>query len=142
MEVSPLQLAHNEILRLLAMLPRRKHSSMLAAEYNRMTNTEIDSVRDYQLLRSAVATRKTGRFWQQVRPTRWPDSLQRRVDLFRSRGRFTPRDHEFPTKSNWISSFINFGVWPEAYDPLADMIDERRMRADLTRFRKSLQSRS
>ena len=142
MEVSTLPLAHNAILRLLAMLPRRKHSSMLAAEYNRMANAEIDSVRDYQLLRLAVATRQTGRFWQEAQRTQWPDSLQRRVDLFRSRGRFTPRDHEFPAKSNWISSFINFGVWPEAYDPLADMIDERRMRADLIRFRKSLQSRS
>jgi tryptophan halogenase len=142
LEVSSLQLANSAILRLLAMLPRSKDSPMLAAEFNRMTNLEIDSVRDYQLLRPMLSTRKTGRFWQQVRRTRWPDSLIRRVDLFRSRGRFTPRDHEFFTKSNWTSSFINFGLWPEAYDPLADMIDEQRMRAELLRFRNSLQSLS
>jgi tryptophan halogenase len=141
-EISPLQLAHSAILRLLAMLPRYKRSPMLAAEFNRMTNAEVDSARDYQLLRTAVATRQTGRFWQQAQRTRWPDSLLRRIDLFRSRGRFTTREHEFFTKSNWISSFLNFGVWPESYDPLADMIDEQRMRADLVRFRTSLQSRA
>ena len=120
MEISSLQLANSAILRLLAMLPRRKDSPMLAAEFNRMANVEIDSARDYQLLRLAVSNRQTGTLRQQ---TRWPDSLLRRMDLFRSHGRFTVRDHEFFSKSNWISSFLNFGVWPEFYDPLADMID-------------------
>ncbi len=140
MEVSPLKLAHGSILRLLAMLPRRKGSPMLAAEFNRKTNAEIDSARDYQLLRLALADRQTGPFWQRMQQAQWPDSLQRRIDLFRSRGRFTRRDNEFFTKSNWISSFINFGFWPASYDPLADMIDEQRMRADLVRFRKTVQS--
>jgi len=140
MEVSPLKLAHSSILRLLAMLPRRKDSPMLAAEFNRMTNAEIDSARDYQLLRLALADRQTGRFWQRIQQTQWPDLLQQRIDLFRSRGRLTPRDNEFYTKSNWISSFINLGFWPASYDPLADIIDEKRMRADLVRFREIVQS--
>ena len=140
MEVSPLKLAHGSILRLLAMLPRRKDSPMLAAEFNRMANAEIDSARDYQLLRLALADRHTGQFWQRMQQKQWPDSLQQRIDLFRSRGRFTPRDNEFFTKSNWISSFMNLGIWPASYDPLADMIDEQRMRADLVRCRKIVQS--
>jgi len=134
-EVSPLQLAQSAVLRLLAMLPRGKDSPMLAAEFNRMTNVEIDSARDYQLLRLAVTNRQSGQFWQQTQRTQWPDSLQRRIDLFRSHGRFTARDHEFFSKSNWISSFLNFGVWPASYDPLADMIDEQRIRDELIRFR-------
>jgi tryptophan halogenase len=140
MEVSPLKLAHGSILRLLAMLPRRKDSPMLAAEFNRMTNAEIDSTRDYQLLRLALADRQTGPFWQRMQQTQWPDSLQQRIDLFRSRGRFTRQDNEFFTKSNWISSFINLGFWPASYDPLADMVDEQQMRADLVRFKKIVQS--
>ena len=140
MEVSPLKLAHGSILRLLAMLPRHKDSPMLAAEFSRMTNAEIDSARDYQLLRLALADRQAGQFWQRMQQTQWPDSLQQRIDLFRSRGRFTRRDNEFFTKSNWISSFINLGFWPASYDPLADVTDEQRMRADLVRFRKIVQS--
>ena len=135
LEVSSLQLAQSAVLRLLAMLPRRKDSPMLAAEFNRMANVEIDSARDYQLLRLAVTNRQTGRFWQQIQRTRWPDALLRRIDLFRSHGRFTARDHEFFTKANWISSLVNFGVWPASYDPLVDMIDEQRMRDELNRFR-------
>jgi tryptophan halogenase len=142
MAVSTLQLTHSAVLRLLAMLPRRKDSPMLATEFNRQTNAEIDSARDYQLLRLALADRHAGAFWQRTQQTQWPDSLQQRIDLYRSRGRFTPRDHEFFSKSNWISSFINFGLWPASYDPLADMIDEQRMRADLASFRKALQSRA
>lgn len=139
-EVSSLQLAHRAILRLLGMLPRTKDSPMLAAEFNRMTHVEIDGARDYQLLRLALAERRTGELWQRVQTTQWPDSLQQRIELFRSRGRFTPRDHEFFTKSNWISSLINFGAWPTSYDPLADMIDEQRMRADLIRFKEMVRA--
>jgi tryptophan halogenase len=140
MEVSSLKLAHSSVLRLLAMLPRRKDSPMLAAEFNRMTNVEIDSARDYQLLRLALADRQTGQFWQRMPQTQWPDSLQQRIDLFRSRGRLTPRDYEFFAKSNWISSFMNLGCSPASYDPLADIVDEQRMRADLVRFREIVQS--
>jgi len=140
MEISSLKLAHSSILRLLGMLPRSKDSPMLAAEFNRMSNAEIDSVRDYQLLRLALADRQSGQFWQKMQQTQWPDSLQQRIDLFRSRGRITPRDNEFYTKFNWISSFMNLGSWPASYDPLADITDEQRMRTDLARFREIVQS--
>ena len=139
-EISPLQLAHRAVLRLLGMLPHSKDSPLLAAEFNRMTNVEIDGARDYQLLRLALADRQSGQLWQRLQKTQWPDSLQQRIDLFRSRGRLTLRDHEFFAKSNWISSLINFEAWPTSYDPLADMIDEQRMRADLAHFRKIVQA--
>ncbi len=135
MEVSILQLAHSAILRLLAMLPRDNDSPMLAAEYNRITNAEIDSARDYQLLRLALADRRSGQLWQRMRHMKWPDSLQKRIELFRSCGRFTPRENEVISKSRWISSFMNMGLVPASYDPLADMADEARMRTDLARFK-------
>ena len=127
------------ILRLLAMLPRKKISAMLSEEYNRTTSTEVASARDYQILRYTLAGRSKGPFWENIGQVRNPDSLQRRIDLFRMHGRFTRVDHEFLSQANWVSSFINFGFWPSSYDPLADMIDEQRMRNDISRFRKNVQ---
>ncbi len=139
MEVSSMHLVHSSILRLLAMLPRRKISAMLSEEYNRATSAEVASARDYQILRYALAGRSKGPFWENVGQVQNPDSLQRRIDLFRRHGRFTRGDHEFLSKANWVSSFINFGFWPSSYDPLADMIDEQRMRNEVSRFKKNVQ---
>lgn len=139
MEVSPMHLAQSAVLRLLAMLPRRKNSESLATEYNRKTSGEVTSVRDYQTLRYALSDRRKGLFWERFEKMTIPDSLQSRIDLFKNNGRTRRRDNDYPSKANWISSFINFGYWPSSYDPLADMIDEQSMRKDISQFREQVQ---
>jgi len=135
LEVSPMHLAQDALRQFLGMLPRYRESTALADEYNRIAAMRAASVRDYLTLRFALATRSSGMFWQRVAEIAIPEALQQRLDLFRCHGRFTVRDHDLFSKSNWVSSFINFGAWPASYDPLADMIDEDRMRADLRRLR-------
>jgi tryptophan halogenase len=138
-EVSTLHVVQSFILRLLAMLPRRKVSTMLAEEYNRVTLDELTNIRDYQALRYALASRSEGIFWENLAQAKRPESLQGRIDLFRDFGRFARGDHQMLRQADWVSSFLNFGFWPSSYDPIADMIDEKRMKAQLERFRKEVQ---
>lgn len=135
MEVSPMHLLQSSVLRLLAMLPRERRSPGLADEFNRTTNAELDEIRDYQLLRYALATRTQGPFWKQVGGIQFPESIRRRIELFMTHGRFTKGEPALLSKAQWISSFVNFGAEPGSYDPVADMIDMERMRADIDRFR-------
>jgi tryptophan halogenase len=137
-EVSTLHVVQSSILRLLGMLPRQKVSTMLAEDYDRVTLDELTNVRDYQALRYALAGRSKGVFWENVAQAERPDSLQGRIDLFRGFGRFTRGDHQMLRQANWVSSFLNFGFWPSSYDPLADMIDEKRMRTELGRFKNEV----
>jgi tryptophan halogenase len=138
-EVSTLHVVQSFILRLLAMLPRRKVSTMLAEEYNRVALDELTNLRDYQALRYALAGRRKGIFWENLAQAKRPESLQGRIDLFREFGRFARGDHQILRQADWVSSFLNFGFWPSSYDPIADMIDEKRMKAQLERFRKEVQ---
>jgi tryptophan halogenase len=138
-EVSTLHVVQSSTLRLLGMLPRRKISVMLAEEYNRVMLDELTHARDYQVLRYALAGRRKGPFWENHAQVKLPDSLQGRIDLFRSFGRFTRGDHRMLSQANWFSSFLNFGFWPSSYDPMADMIDEQRMTTELGRFRNEVQ---
>ena len=135
MDVSPMHLLQGGVLRLLAMLPRERRSPNLAEEFNRATNTELDEIRDYQLLRYALATRTQGPFWEHVAEIKRPASLRGRIDLFMTHGRFTRGEPALFGKAQWISSFVNFGAEPLSYDPVADMIDVERTRAELHRFR-------
>ena len=130
-----MHLLQSGVLRLLAMLPREKRSPGLADEFNRRTNAELEEIRDYQLLRYALATRKQGPFWEQVAGMERPESIRRRIELFMTHGRFTRGELAPFSEAQWISSFVNFGAEPSSYDPVADMIDMERMRADIDRFR-------
>ena len=138
-EVSTLHVVQSSILRLLGMLPRQKVNTMLAEDYNRVTLDELTNVRDYQALRYALSGRGEGAFWENAAKAKRPDSLQDRIDLFRGFGRFTRGDHQIIRQANWVSSFLNFAFLPSSYDPLADMIDENRMKADLEQFRNEVQ---
>jgi tryptophan halogenase len=138
-EVSTLHIVQSFILRLLAMLPRRKVSPMLAEEYSRVTLDELTNIRDYQALRYALAGRSGGIFWENLAQVKRPESLQGRIDLFRACGRFARGDHKMLRQTDWVSSFLNFGFWPSSYDPIADMIDEERMKTQFERFRKEVQ---
>lgn len=135
LEVSPMHLAQDGLRQLLGLLPRKRASAALASEYNRIAGERARGVRDYLALRFALADRTSGPFWARAAALDMPETLRTRVDLFRCHGRFTTGDQECFSKSNWVSSFINFEAWPASYDPLADMIDEQRMRADLDRLR-------
>lgn len=138
MEVSALQIVQSSVLRLLGMLPRQRISTMLAREYDRVSHDELDNVRDYQALRYVLANRSKGAFWENLAQAELPETLRTRIDLFSGFGRFTRGDHLMLNQANWVSSFLNFGFWPSSYDPMADMIDEQRMKADLERFRNEV----
>jgi tryptophan halogenase len=112
---------------------------MLAEEYNRVALDELTNLRDYQALRYALAGRREGIFWENLAQAKRPESLQGRIDLFREFGRFARGDHQILRQDDWVSSFLNFGFWPSSYDPIADMIDEERMKTDLERFRNEVQ---
>lgn len=139
MEVSPLQLVHSAVLRLLGMLPDKKFSPALAQEYNRVTSEEHASVRDYIILHYLLADKRNTLFWEHIGDTSPPDSLQARIELFKTHGRIAGRDYEFISKSGWASCFLNFGLWPSSHDPIADMIDEERMKSDVSQFRENVQ---
>jgi tryptophan halogenase len=65
-----------------------------------------------------------------------PDSLQARIDLFRSYGRIEREDNElFPTQS-WLYVLVGQNVMPSGYDPLADMLDPQAIRTNLDDIRK------
>ena len=129
-EVSPMHLAEAAVRQLMTMLPRRADSHALMDEFNRIMRAKSEDARDYVALRHAA-----------IDPAyRVPASLDARLQLFRARGRFTRAEIALINKSRWVSSFLNLGIWPEAHDPIADMVDEARMREDLARFRERIAS--
>jgi tryptophan halogenase len=73
-----------------------------------------------------------------------PDTLQTKIDLFRSRGRLFRYEDELFADANWIAVLIGQEVIPDSYDPLVDAVDMNAVRANFeklrTRFRQAAES--
>jgi tryptophan 7-halogenase len=49
-----------------------------------------------------------------------PETLQQKIDLFRSQGRIFRECEELFAEENWLQVMLGQGILPQDYDPLAD----------------------
>jgi tryptophan halogenase len=68
-----------------------------------------------------------------------PDSLERKLALFRGRGRNLRSDGELFGLTSWVAVMLGQGVWPEDYDPAADAFDEAKIGALIDTVQQSIQ---
>jgi len=124
------------ITKLLALFPDRGFSPVERDEYNRLTIIQLEQIRDFIILHYHANRRTTGELWRRVREMELPETLARKIELFRRRGRFFRYEDELFAESSWIAVLLGQGIIPEDYDPLVDAIDPADVRRKLDRIRE------
>ncbi|MGB5724873.1 MAG: tryptophan 7-halogenase, partial [Parasphingorhabdus sp.] len=84
---------HHEALVLADHLPTRANMTVEAREYNRRHLIAAEQVRDFTLLPFAL-NRRDDVPWFRIQEKRMPETLVRKIEQFRSRGRFVAYDGE------------------------------------------------
>ena len=135
LESTSIHMIQTGITKLMALLPDAGFSPVERDEYNRLTDIQMAQVRDFIILHYHANERKTGDLWRRVREMEVPETLQRKLDLFRGRGRFFRYDDELFAESSWIAVMLGQGVMPAGWDPLADALDPGQIRHTLDRIR-------
>jgi tryptophan halogenase len=64
-----------------------------------------------------------------------PETLQRRIELFRGAGRLFRYEDELFAEPNWLAVLTGQNILPQTYDPLVDAIELDAARAALQRIR-------
>jgi len=129
LESTSIHMIQAGITKLLALFPDRGFDQRDIDEYNRLTNLQIEQIRDFIILHYKANGRVGEPLWDACREMEVPEALARRMDLFRHRGRFFRHEDELFAESSWLAVLLGQNVTPEGYDPLADALPE----ADLTR---------
>ena len=111
--------------------PNRECDPALAREYNRRMTADYEEVRDFIVLHYSATTRDDSPFWQACRRLPLPDSLQERIELFKSQGAMREGVDELFRASSWQSVFEGMGIRPRAYSPRVDNIDYAHIEATL-----------
>jgi tryptophan halogenase len=134
LESTAIHLVQAGITKLLALFPDRGFDPVEIAEYNRLTASQWEQIRDFIILHYKAVERDDTPFWADRRAMSIPDSVAHKIELFRRRGRLFRHEDDLFSEHSWIAVLLGQGVIPEGYDPLADTLSETAVKHNLDRM--------
>lgn len=127
LESTSIHFIQSSIAKLIAFFPDRRFEAADIAAYNRQVQFEFERARDFIVLHY-WATQREGAFWERCRRMPLPDSLQAKIELFRSAGRVHREHEELFTEPSWVQVFFGQEVLPERYHPMVDLVSDEETR--------------
>jgi tryptophan halogenase len=141
LESTSIYLIQIAIMHLLPLMPAGRADPRLIDEFNRRMDVEYDRIRDFLILHYHLGARDDAEIWRYCRNMDVPDSLKRRIALFRHSGYIEDyRDGLFNPPS-WLSVLLGQGLTPEHYHPLAEGTPTERLLDELDALRSEIQDR-
>jgi tryptophan halogenase len=131
LESTSIHLIQATIARLIAFWPDRAFRQADIDEFNRQCRFENERIRDFLILHYHATERDDTAFWNHVRTMTVPDTLQRKLDLYRSGGRIVRTDNELFAEVGWLQVLQGQRIAPMAHHPIADALDEADVAAYL-----------
>ncbi|HET9975914.1 MAG TPA: tryptophan halogenase family protein [Burkholderiaceae bacterium] len=129
LESTSIHLIHTAISRLISFFPRAGFDAADIAEYNAMTHWEYERIRDFLVLHYKATERDDSEFWNYCRTMPIPDTLQRKIELFRSNGRVFRDLQELFAEPSWLQVMVGQRIVPQGYHPFADLRPEAEVEA-------------
>jgi tryptophan halogenase len=123
LESTSIHLIQSSISRLLFFFPSHEVSEVDIDEYNRLSRREYEHIRDFVMLHYHATHRDDAALWNYCRTMAIPESLRRKIDLFRSHGRLYGEPDELFAQGSWFQVMQGQGLRPRGYSPVADVVD-------------------
>ncbi|MCH8617259.1 tryptophan 7-halogenase [Sphingomonas sp. SM33] len=122
LESTSIHLVQSGIAKLLALFPDRRFDPVERDEYNRQMQHVFEDVRDFVILHYKATRRDDSEFWNYCRTMDVPDSLARRLELWRAKGRLFREGCELFGTASWVAVLLGQGIVPEEQEPAARAI--------------------
>ncbi|WP_147653845.1 tryptophan halogenase family protein [Vulcaniibacterium gelatinicum] len=127
LESTSIHLIQSAIARLTAFFPHAGFDQADIDEFNAHADFEVDRIRDFLILHYHATERDDTPFWNECRTMSVPESLQRRMELFRSNGRVFREANELFAEPSWVQVMHGQGVHPRGYHALVDLYSEEKI---------------
>jgi tryptophan halogenase len=138
LESTSIHLIQLGIAKLLALFPDRQFETLERDEYNKAMQTTFEAVRDFVVLHYKLTSHPGTPFWSYCSHMSVPESLERKLALFRGHGRNLRSDGELFALTSWVAVLLGQGWWPRDYDPAADALDEGKIAALFEHIQQSI----
>ena len=138
LESTSIYLIQAGISRLLALFPDTCFNPIEREEYNKLMSLEFEQVRDFLILHYVANERHGEPFWDYLRNMPIPDSLTRKIDLFKNKGGFFRYDGDLFSETSWVAVFLGQNIVPKGYNALVDGLPERELDQALASIRAEI----
>lgn len=129
LESTSIHLVMSAVTRLIQGFPFDRAAEALRTRFNAQAREEWEHVRDFIILHYATTDRDDTPFWKRCATMALPDSLARRVALFReSAAAYQAQDELFRVDS-WVSVMLGQGIMPTSHHRIAAMLPPGDMRS-------------
>jgi tryptophan 7-halogenase len=135
LESTSIHFIQSGIARLIALFPDRRFDPVERDEYNRQMEELYEDVRDFVVLHYKATRRDDTPFWDRCRTMEVPDTLARKMDLFRAKGRLFREGRELFATTSYVAVCLGQHVVPTEYEPAVDALDEGKVADALEQMR-------
>lgn len=134
LESTSIHLIQAGVSKLIALFPDATFNPAERDEYNRLTATQFEQIRDFIILHYHATERDDSEFWRYVRTMPIPDTLATKIDLFKSKGRIFRHEDELFGEANWLSVLLGQHIQPRTWDPMVDALNLDDVRDKVARL--------
>ena len=138
LESTSISLIQTGITHLLTFFPDTSFDSAMINEVNRRHQHEMERIRDFIILHYKLTQRTDTEFWRYCQSMKIPDSLQHKIELFKSSGHILQHEPEAFEQSSWLSIYHGFGVTPQRTDNRIDHLKDADIKMQLEKIKQSL----
>jgi tryptophan halogenase len=131
LESTSLHLIQSGISKLIALFPDVSMADIERHEYNRLMTDDFTHIRDFLILHYKQTKRDDSPFWHYVRTMDIPASLEHKLALLSSRGRFFKYDAELFDLTSWVAVYVGQGGKFNGYNPIADGLSDGNVQRSL-----------
>jgi len=137
LESTSIHLIQSGIAKLIALFPDRRFNPVERDEYNRQMQDVFEDVRDFIVLHYKANRRDDSELWKYCAAMDIPDSLESKMDLWRSKGRLFREGKELFATASWVAVMLGQGIVPDEHEPAADGLEQELVTDALDKMRSS-----
>ncbi|PWF48267.1 tryptophan halogenase family protein [Massilia glaciei] len=127
LESTSIHLIQSTVARLITFFPDRGFDQADVDEFNRQCDFETERIRDFLILHYNATGRDDTPFWDHCRTMVLPESLRRKLELYKAHGRIVRDNNELFAEVGWLQVMHGQGIKAGGYHPLVDLLGEREV---------------
>lgn len=138
LESTAIHLVIANIFRFFDHFPANFNMEIARNNFNNRSIRELEEIRDFLILHYCTTQRRDSKLWRHVANMAVPQSLNDRIETFKSRGKIQSDYYDIFRPGSWIAVLSGMGIVPERADPLAELFDETASRRILDGFKSAV----
>ncbi|MFL6735276.1 MAG: tryptophan halogenase family protein [Sphingomicrobium sp.] len=138
LESTSIHLVMIAITRLIQNFPFEGIGDAQIDRFNEQSERELEAIRDFIILHYHATERDGSDFWKQCRTMSVPDSLQRRIELFRESAHVYQDTHDLFRIDSWVQVLLGQRIEPEGYHQIARMMPAGQLQQSLDTLKTNI----